>query len=119
MPLKPQAARNLASTTKTAPIWPEVTPRWILLLLPWIQVEAGKFRVNRVESPPSIVSEKDLDEALPQTFADYYDEPPVIDLTTVQTTACDRPHNSADNRGDPYPRRRSVQLAVRSEGRAV
>ena len=86
MPLKPQAARNLASTTKTAPIWPEVTPRWILLLLPWIQVEAGKFRINRVESSPSIVSEKALGETLPQTYSDYYDEPPVIDLTTVQTT---------------------------------
>src|ERR1044072_5044580 len=86
MPLKPLAARNLASTTKTAPIWPEVTPRWVLLLLPWIQVEAGKFRVNRVETAPTAVSDKALDETLPQTFADYYDEPPVIDLTTVETT---------------------------------
>lgn len=86
MPLKPVAARNLASTTKTAPIWPEVTPRWILLLLPWIQVEAGKFRVNRVETAPTAVSEKALGETLPQTFADYFDEPPVIDLTTVETT---------------------------------
>lgn len=86
MPLTPAAARNLASTTKTAPIWPDVTPRWILLLLPWIQVEAGKFRVNRVETPPTAVSEKPLGETLPQTFADYLDEPPVIDLTTVETT---------------------------------
>jgi len=39
-----------------------------------------------VETAPTAVSDKALDETLPQTFADYYDEPPVIDLTTVETT---------------------------------
>ncbi len=44
-----QSARNLATTTKTVPQFQAVTPRWILNLLPWVQVEAGTYRVNRVK----------------------------------------------------------------------
>ena len=43
-----RAARNLASTTKTTPQMGSITPRWLLRLLPWVDVEAGTFRVNRV-----------------------------------------------------------------------
>jgi CRP-like cAMP-binding protein len=43
-----RAARNLASTTKTTPQMGSITPRWLLRLLPWADVEAGTFRVNRV-----------------------------------------------------------------------
>lgn len=42
------AARNLATTTKTPAQWTALTPRWLLHLLPWVQVGAGTFRVNRV-----------------------------------------------------------------------
>jgi CRP-like cAMP-binding protein len=42
-----QAARNLATTTKTVPQTAGITPRWILRLLPWVQVESGTYRVNR------------------------------------------------------------------------
>ena len=45
--LSTQAARNLATTTKTVPQVTGVTPRWLLTLLPWIPVEAGVYRVNR------------------------------------------------------------------------
>src|SRR5262245_57238409 len=41
------AARNLATTTKTAPQMQEITSRWLLRLLPWIEVSGGVFRVNR------------------------------------------------------------------------
>lgn len=41
------AARQLATTTKTVPQMVGITPRWFLRLLPWIQVEAGTYRVNR------------------------------------------------------------------------
>lgn len=41
------AARQLATTTKTAPQMTGVTPRWILKLLPWVQVDSGTYRVNR------------------------------------------------------------------------
>ncbi len=41
------AARNLATTTKTVPQIAEVTPRLLLRLLPWVQVDGGTYRVNR------------------------------------------------------------------------
>ncbi len=42
-------ARNLASTTKTRPMMMSITPRWLLGLLPWVQVEGGIYRVNRTK----------------------------------------------------------------------
>ena len=47
------AARNLAGTTKTAPQTQEVTPRWLLRRLPWQEVTAGTYRVNRRRSQPA------------------------------------------------------------------
>ena len=44
------AAQNLANVTKTVPQMGTVTPRWLLRLLPWIAVEAGIYRVNRVRA---------------------------------------------------------------------
>ncbi len=44
-----QTARNLATTTKTVPQMRMITPRWVLGLLPWVQVESGTYRVNRVK----------------------------------------------------------------------
>ena len=41
------AARNLASTTKTPPQMQEITSRWLLKMLPWVQVSGGAYRVNR------------------------------------------------------------------------
>ncbi|MEG4394179.1 family 2B encapsulin nanocompartment shell protein [Microcoleus sp. BROC3] len=41
------AARNLATTTKSAPQMQEITSRWLLKLLPWVQTKGGVFRVNR------------------------------------------------------------------------
>jgi hypothetical protein len=41
------AARLLATTTKTRAQISGITPRWILQLLPWVSVEAGTYRVNR------------------------------------------------------------------------
>jgi Type 2A encapsulin shell protein SrpI-like/Cyclic nucleotide-binding domain len=42
------AARNLATTTKTRAQWAALTPRWLLHLLPWVRVDGGTYRVNRV-----------------------------------------------------------------------
>jgi CRP-like cAMP-binding protein len=44
------AARKLATVTKSVPQMGSVTPRWLLRLLPWVDVEAGMFRVNRVRA---------------------------------------------------------------------
>jgi hypothetical protein len=42
-------ARNLASTTKTNPKMMSITPRLLLSLLPWVQVNGGTYRVNRTK----------------------------------------------------------------------
>ncbi len=41
------AARNLATTTKSVPQMQGISSRWLLKLLPWIDVPGGTFRVNR------------------------------------------------------------------------
>ncbi|MFF4220345.1 family 2B encapsulin nanocompartment shell protein [Streptomyces nondiastaticus] len=41
------AARNLATTTKTAPQMQGVSSRWLLRTLPWVEVKGGTYRVNR------------------------------------------------------------------------
>ena len=45
--LSTKAARQLADTLKTFPMMEEITPRWLLALLPWIDVKAGTYRVNK------------------------------------------------------------------------
>ncbi|MFD7547893.1 family 2B encapsulin nanocompartment shell protein [Streptomyces sp. NPDC059578] len=45
--LSTAAARNLATTTKSVPQMQEITSRWLLRLLPWVQVSGGTYRVNR------------------------------------------------------------------------
>jgi hypothetical protein len=42
-----RGARNLATTTKTRAQILGVTPRWLLHMLPWVNVGAGTYRVNR------------------------------------------------------------------------
>jgi hypothetical protein len=84
------AARQLANTTKTPPQWIGVTPRWAVSLLPWVPVEAGTYRVNkvkegrgddiRIECSPS-----DSDD-IPTAFVDYEDHPREYTLSTVTTT---------------------------------
>ncbi|CAL9525836.1 hypothetical protein SUDANB58_03940 [Streptomyces sp. enrichment culture] len=41
------AARNLATTTKSAPQMQEISSRWLLRMLPWVDVKGGTYRVNR------------------------------------------------------------------------
>jgi CRP-like cAMP-binding protein len=45
--LSTAAARNLATTTKSAPQMQGITARWLLRVLPWVQVSGGTYRVNR------------------------------------------------------------------------
>ncbi|MBW4591494.1 MAG: cyclic nucleotide-binding domain-containing protein [Brasilonema angustatum HA4187-MV1] len=47
MSLQTQAARNLATTTKTQPQMQGITSRWLLKLLPWVETVGGTYRVNR------------------------------------------------------------------------
>lgn len=41
------AARNLATTTKSVPQMQAISSRWLLRILPWVQVSGGTYRVNR------------------------------------------------------------------------
>lgn len=41
------AARNLATTTKSAPQMRAITSRWLLRTLPWVETKGGTYRVNR------------------------------------------------------------------------
>ncbi|MGH4030271.1 family 2B encapsulin nanocompartment shell protein [Actinomycetota bacterium Odt1-20B] len=45
--LGPDAARQLATTTKTTPQMRGITPRYLLRAMPWVDVESGVYRVNR------------------------------------------------------------------------
>ena len=45
--LSTRAARNLATTTKSAPVMAGISPRWLLRVLPWVPVSGGVYRVNR------------------------------------------------------------------------
>jgi hypothetical protein len=84
------AARQLANTTKTPPIWGGTTPRWLVSLLPWTPVEAGTYRVNKVrdagESSIAISCSPGDDDRLPESFVDYDDQPREYTLSTVTTT---------------------------------
>ncbi|MET8853081.1 Crp/Fnr family transcriptional regulator, partial [Amycolatopsis sp. NPDC004625] len=41
------AARTLATTTKSLPQMQGISTRWLLKLLPWVEVSGGAYRVNR------------------------------------------------------------------------
>jgi hypothetical protein len=54
-------ARNLATTTKTSPKMMSITPRWLLSLLPWVQVQGGTYRVNRTKVELSRAERVEID----------------------------------------------------------
>ncbi len=96
--LNPIAARRLSHTTKSMPMMESITPRWLLKFLPWIPVEAGIYRVNRIRKSPRAqdineYGEKLIDsnyrhineDMITQTFADYEEEPREYMLSLVQT----------------------------------
>jgi hypothetical protein len=45
--LSTEAARKLATTTKTVPQMQGISSRWLLKLLPWVEATGGTYRVNR------------------------------------------------------------------------
>jgi hypothetical protein len=45
--LSTEAARNLTTTTKSVPQMQEITSRWLLRMLPWVEAKGGTYRVNR------------------------------------------------------------------------
>jgi hypothetical protein len=88
--LSAEGARQLANTTKTPPQWVGNTPRWLVSLLPWVPVEAGTYRVNRVrddsETAIGIQCSPSDGDILPRAGVDYDPQPREYTLSTVTTT---------------------------------
>ena len=98
-----RAARQLANATKTVPQMLTITPRWLVHLLPWVPVEAGIYRLNRVRHPEAVdVACPPRDESeLPQTFVHYEDNPREYFLNAV-TTVVDVQTRVSDLYSSPY-----------------
>lgn len=92
------AARNLATATVTVPQYTEITPRWLRRLLPWVDVDGGVYRVNRVaqaakgepanefgEVTVNLLTSEGGEPKLPGTFVDYDEDPREYHLSTIQT----------------------------------
>lgn len=92
------AARNLATATVTVPQMTEITPRWLHLLLPWVNVDGGVYRLNRVakaakgqpanefgETKVELLTVAHGEPKLPTTFVDYEPKPREYHLCAIQT----------------------------------
>jgi hypothetical protein len=76
--LSEAAARQLANATKTRAQWSGITPRWLVTFMPWIPIEAGIYRLNRVKEAVALTDtdvecspRRDTDTDLPETFVGY------------------------------------------------
>ena len=126
--LSTQSARNLTSTTKTPPQMQASTPRWLLKLLPWVDVPGGTYRVNRRdvrvqqdtpindegEKSIEILSGREGEPELSQTFVDYDDFPQEYPLQVAETVL--RVHTRvSDLYTDPFDQFKE-QLRLTIEG---
>jgi len=122
------AARQLSTTTKTAPQWSGITPRWLVSLLPWVPVEAGVYRVNKVKDAEAgaadVECSPEQEEELPETFVDYEKEPREYVLNAV-TTVLDVQTRVSDLFSSPHDQiREQLRLTIekikeRQEGELV
>jgi Phage capsid-like protein len=74
--LSEPAARQLANATKTRAQMQAITPRWLISFLPWVPVEAGIYRLNKVKERDGLGEVEcspswERDSDLPETFVDY------------------------------------------------
>ncbi len=87
--LSSSAARNLATATVTPPQWDDITPRWLHILLPWVDVDGGVYRVNRVRRKQNgasvdLLTVDDGESVLPSTYVDYEETPKEYHLSSIQ-----------------------------------
>jgi len=104
--LSEHAARQLANATKTRAQMLAITPRWLITFLPWVPVEAGIYRLNKVKEREDLGAvecspswERDAD--LPETFVDYEQTPREYFLNAV-TTVLDVQTRVSDLYNQPY-----------------
>jgi hypothetical protein len=82
-----KAARQLANTTKTPPIWRGATPRWLTQMVPWVPVEAGVFRLNQaLDEEFGVKCTPVQGEALPIGVSNYDVAPREYVLSSIATT---------------------------------
>ncbi len=92
-----EAARQLGVVTKTVPMMEQITPRWLINFLPWVPVEAGRYRVNKVKptAPGTRTVECGPGEEvlLPEIYVDYEENPREYTLSRGDDhTRCAHPH---------------------------
>lgn len=104
--LSEPSARQLANATKTRAQMLAITPRWLITFLPWVPVEAGIYRLNKVKEREGLGEvecsptwERDID--LPETFVDYETAPREYFLNAV-TTVLDVQTRVSDLYNQPY-----------------
>jgi hypothetical protein len=83
--LHEDAAFQLANVTKTAPQFGAITPRWLVRFLDWKPLEAGTFRLNRVDESKPIDSTcgHEDESALVSTFVQYQEKPREYRLSSI------------------------------------
>jgi hypothetical protein len=84
------SARNLSHTTKSVPMMEELTPQWLLKLLPWVGVEAGVYRVNKKVACSHHEGEHLFaghmgEHNKPHAYPDYHESPRNYPLALIQT----------------------------------
>jgi hypothetical protein len=109
------AARQLANATKTAPTLLSISPRWLVHLLPWVGVEAGIYRVNKVKDESRVLtacSQLEDERELPETFVDYDEQPREYFLSSV-TTVVDVHTRVSDLYSHPHDQiKQQLRLAI-------
>ena len=109
------AARQLANAEKTAPTMLSITPRWLVHLLPWVAVEAGIYRLNKVRDESRVVtacSQREEERELAETFVDYEETPREFYLSSV-TTVVDVHTRVSDLYSSPYDQiKEQLRLAI-------
>ena len=91
--LGPIAARNLSTSSVTIPQWEHITPRWLLHLLPYVNVDGGAYRVNHVQEKkgkgggllPELTTVGGGENQLPTTYVDYEETPREYELSAITT----------------------------------
>jgi Type 2A encapsulin shell protein SrpI-like len=109
------AARQLANAQKTAPTMLSITPRWLVHLLPWVGVEAGIYRLNKVKDESRVLtacSQREDERELPETFVDYEEAPREFYFSSV-TTVVDVHTRVSDLYSHPYDQiKEQLRLAI-------
>ena len=83
--LREESAFQLANVTKTAPQYGAITPRWLVRFLDWKPLEAGTFRVNKVDESKVVESTcgHEDESILASTFVDYEEKPREYRLSSI------------------------------------